>query len=93
MNSKEICLYTLEALKKAGADISHSAPSFESALIMIRAGTAMLILPMLPFTVVPGMVKIPLLGCPAVQMQIGWLKRDTRLEVPDFVEIAKNLYK
>jgi len=84
---------TLAELKKVGADISHSAPSFESALIMIRSGTAMLILPMLPFTVVPGMVKIPLLGCPSVQMQIGWMKRDTRMEIPDFVEIAKNLYK
>lgn len=84
---------TLTELKKAGVDISHSAPSFESALIMIRAGTAMLIVPMLPFTVVPGMVKIPLLGCPSVHIEIAWLKRDTRMEIPDFVEIAKNLYK
>lgn len=84
---------SLTKLKEAGADLTHSAPSFESALIMIRAGTAMSILPMLSFTVVPGMVKIPLLNTPPVHIEIGWMKSDTRLEIPAFVEIANNLYK
>ncbi len=84
---------TLAELKNAGADISQSAPSFESALIAIRANRGMLILPMLRSTVVPGMAKLPLLGCPPVHIQIGWMKRDTRMEIPDFVEIAKNTYK
>ena len=83
---------SLAELKNAGVDISHSTPSFEGALIMIKAGTAMSILPFLPFAVVPGMVKIPLLNCPSVHIEIGWLKQDVRPEIPAFVEIAKNLY-
>ncbi len=83
---------SLAQLKEAGIDISHSAPSFESALIMLQAGTAMLILPMLPFAVVPGMVKIPLLNFPPVHMEIAWRKKDTSTSIPIFVDIAKNLY-
>jgi len=84
---------SLEELKNAGIDISHSAASFESALIMIRSNTAMLILPMLASTVVPGIAKVPLLGCTPVDMEIAWMKNDARLEVMEMVEIAKELYK
>lgn len=84
---------SLAELKEAGADISHAAPSFESALIMIQAGTAMSILPFLPFAVVPGMVKVPLLNTPPVHIEIGWMKGNTRLDIPAFVEIAKKLYR
>lgn len=66
---------------------------FESALIMIRSNTAMLILPMLASTVVPGIAKVPLLGCTPVDMEIAWMKNDARLEVMEMVEIAKELYK
>lgn len=84
---------SLAQLKEAGIDISHSAPSFEGALIMLQAGKAMLILPVLPLAVVPGMVKIPLLQYPTVHIELGWMKQDTRLEISTFVNIAKKLYQ
>lgn len=84
---------SLSELKEAGIDISHSSPSFEGALIMIQAGIAMLILPFIPSAVVPGMVRIPLLNFPPVHIEIGWMKKDTRLEIPAFVKIAKKLYE
>lgn len=84
---------SLAELKEAGADISHAALSFEGALIMIQAGTAMSILPFLSTAVVPGMVKVPLLGTSPVHIEIGWMKGDTRLEIPAFVKIAKKLYQ
>lgn len=84
---------SLDELKNAGVDITHSATSFESALIMIRSNKAMLILPMLASTIVPGMTKVPLLGCKTVNMEIGWLKKDTRLEISDMVKLSKELYR
>lgn len=84
---------SLSELKEAGIDISHSAPSFEGALILLQAGTAMLILPMLPSAVVPGMVKLPLLNYPPVHIEIAWRKRDTGASIPVFVNIAKSIYE
>jgi DNA-binding transcriptional LysR family regulator len=83
---------SLAELQEAGADLHYSAPSFESALIMLQANLAVLILPFLPDAVVPGMVKIPLLGCSPVNIEIAWMKGDTRLEIPAFVDIAKEVF-
>lgn len=80
-------------LQAAGVDLSYSAPSFESALIMVQSNIAALILPFLPLAVVPGMVKIPLRDYPPVDIEIAWMKGDTRLEIQDFVEIAKRIYQ
>lgn len=80
-------------LIKAGADLTYSSSSFESALIMVRSQKGLLVLPMLASTEVPGMIKVPLIGCPTVRMEIGWMKQDNRTEIQDFVSFAKNLYK
>lgn len=83
---------SLTELQAAGVDLRYSAPSFESALIMLQANIAVLILPFLPNAVVPGMIKIPLLHYPTVDIEIAWMKGDTRLEIQDFVDTAKALY-
>jgi len=82
---------SLAELKEAGIDISHSCPSFEGALILARAEIAVLILPFLPQNTVPDMVRVPLLDYPPVHIEIGWLKKNTRLEISAFVKIAENL--
>lgn len=84
---------SLAELQDAGIDLRYSAPSFESALIMLQANIAVLILPFLPTAVVPGMIKVPLLNYPPVDIEIAWMKGDTRLEIQAFVEIAKRIYQ
>lgn len=84
---------SLAELQEAGIDLRYSAPSFESALIMLQANIAVLILPFLPTAVVPGMVKIPLLHYRPVDIEIAWMKGDSRMEIQAFVEIAKKIYQ
>ena len=55
-------------------------------------GKGMLIMPMLESSQVQGMHKVPLLGCPPLQVEIGWMTQDSRREIPKFVEIAKKIY-
>lgn len=84
---------SIHEMRDAGIDLSRSASSFESALIMVRAEKAMLVLPMHPSTVVPGMVKVPLNCCQRAQMEIGWMKRDNRPEIQEFIEIVRSMYQ
>ena len=80
-------------LEKAEADLSISVPSYESALIAIQANEAMAVLPMLDKAVIPGMVKIPIRDCPPVDMEIAWMKSDSRVSVSAFTDIATRLYE
>lgn len=80
-------------LIKSQADLSLVASSFESALIMVRSGKAMLILPMLASTEIPGMVKVALADSPTVTMEIGWMKQDSRKNIIDLIKIACKLYR
>lgn len=83
---------TLEELQSAGADLSISVPSYESAMILIQMNTAVCVLPMLDSAQVPGMVKTPLLDCDGVTMEICWLRSDKRYTVDTFVNLAKEHY-
>jgi len=80
-------------LENAGADLSISVPSYESALIAIQANEALCVLPMLEKTVIPGMVKIPITDSPPVNMEIAWMKTDSRVSVSAFIDIASKLFK
>ena len=82
----------ISELIKAGVPLNFPASSFESAMISVRSGKGMLILPMLEASQVQGMIKVPLTGCPPLQVEIGWLTQDSRKEIPKFVEIAKEIY-
>jgi len=79
-------------LEQAGADLSISVPSYESALILIQANEAMCVLPMLEKTIIPGMVKIPVRDCPTVDMEIAWVNGDRRASTAAFIEIAEKRF-
>ena len=83
---------SLQQLAEVGVDLSKVTPSFEGALIMIKMGAAMSIVPCLANAVIPGMVKIPLLDYPPVMVEIGAMRHTPRLEVQSFIEIAKQKY-
>ena len=82
----------ISELINAGVPLNFPASSFEGAMIAVRSGKGMLIMPMLESSQVQGMHKVPLLGCPPLQVEIGWMTQDTRREIPKFVEIAKKIY-
>lgn len=79
-------------LIKAGVPLNNPASSFEGAMIAVRSGKGMLVLPMLASSQLQGMTKVPLTGCPPLQVEIGWMTRDNRKEIPKFIEIAKQIY-
>ncbi len=83
---------TLERLQEAGADLSMSVPSYESALILIRSNLAAAILPILEHTHIPGMRKVPISDCETVDMELCCLRNDRRLTVKTFVEIAQEQF-
>ena len=78
---------------KSGIDLGHSASSFEGAMIMTRSGKGILVIPLLESTVLQGMVKIPLKNSPSLQVQIGWMNKDNRKEIPKLIELAKKIYE
>lgn len=80
-------------LEHAEADLSISVPSYESALIAIQANEAVAVLPMLEKTIIPGMVKIPIKDSPHVNMEIAWMRSDSRVSVSSFVDIATKMFK
>lgn len=82
----------ISELINAGVPLNFPASSFEGAMIAVRSGKGMLIMPMLESSQVQGMHKVPLLGCPPLQVEIGWMTQDNRREIPKFVEIAKKIY-
>ena len=79
-------------LIKTGVDLSRNSSSFEGAMVMVRSGSGMLVLPMLKSTELQGMVKIPLLGCQPLQVEIGWMSQEYRERMPKFVQIVKKIY-
>lgn len=83
---------TLEKLQEAGADLSISVPSYESAMILIQMNSAVCVLPMLDSAQVPGMVKIPIADCENVTMELCHMRSDTRYTVKSFVRIAEDNY-
>ena len=78
-------------LIKAGVDLTRNSSSFEGAMVMVRSGSGMLVLPMLKTTELQGMVKIPLLGCEPLQVEVGW-RPQQQDKLPKFVEIIKKIY-
>ena len=80
-------------LIKASIPLNWPASSFEGAMISVRSGKGMLLLPMLEASRIQGMTKVPLIGCPPLQVEIGWMTQDNRREIPKFVEIAKQIYR
>ena len=75
-----------------GVDLSRTCSSFEGAMVRVRSGSGMLVLPMLKSTELQGMVKVPVLGCRPLQVEIGWLMQDKRKEMPKVVDIIKKIY-
>lgn len=83
---------TLEELQKAGADLSISVPSYESAMILIQMNSAVCVLPMLDSAQIPGMVKIPISDCESVTMELCHMRSDPRYTVRSFVQLAEENY-
>ena len=83
---------SLEELAQVGVDCSKVSPSLEGALIMMKMGTALSILPCLAEAVIPGLVKVPLLDYPPVTVEIAVMRYAPRLEVQSFIDIAKQKY-
>ena len=61
-------------------------------MVMVRSGSGMLVLPLLKSTELQGMVKIPLLGCEPLQVEVGWRPLQQQDKLPKFVEIIKKIY-
>ena len=83
---------SLEELTRVGVDCSKTTPSFEGALILIKMGAVMSIVPCLEDAEIPGIAKIPLLDYPPVTVEIAAMRHTPRLEVQSFIEIAKRHY-
>ena len=93
-NSYESYLYarrgpSVQDLMAAGADVSRSVPSLEGALLEIQLNTGMAIVPCLEDAGVPGIRRVKLAGYAPVQVEIGTLRSNDRIEVQSFVDIAK----
>ncbi len=93
-NSYESYLYarrgpSAQELMAAGADVSRSVPSLEGALLEIQMNTGMAIVPCLEDAGVPGIRRVKLAGYAPVQVEIGSLRSNDRVEVQRFVDTAK----
>lgn len=77
---------------KTGIELNHTASSFEGAMISVRSGKGLLVLPMHETSAVQGMSKVPLKNCPSLQVQLGYLKTDNRKEIPKLIELIKKVY-
>lgn len=83
----------LEDLQRVGADLTISVPSYEGAMIEIQKNTGLCVVPMLKNAQVPGMVKLPIMDCESVNIEICRLRRESRYTVSSFVNIAKAHYE
>ncbi len=83
---------SVKELLDVGADVSRSVPSMEGALVQIQMNTGIAIIPCLENAGIPGIRRIKLVDYAPMQVEIGFMRNNDRMEVQSFVDISKEYY-
>lgn len=83
---------SVKELLDAGADVSCSVPSMEGALVRIQMNAGVAIIPCLEDAGIPGICRVKLIDYDPMQVEIGVLRNNDRMDVQSFVDISKAYY-